>query len=176
MRHAPPRSFLRVASACSALLICVADARPAAAGIFLGAEFDGGAGVDFTAGTRAGYGALGALGYRIGFGPVYLQPEAEGGYMSFPGAAIPVHAGRVLGGFHFGLGGKVQPQLFGHAGVGWLASTVDGPALDVGLAVSFKLVPLFLFGAQTAYNVILIEGQGAATKWLTFGVHVGVEL
>jgi hypothetical protein len=150
-------------------------ARDARAGVFLGAELDGGAGFEMPANTHVGYGFLASLGFRIPLGPLFLQPEAQGGYQVFPGATVPPHAARVVGGVHLGLRGIFQPQIFGHAGVGWLSSEVDGPALDAGIGLAFKLVPLFTFGAQGAYNVVLDLSDHAATRWLSFGLHAGLE-
>ncbi len=150
--------------------------RAARAGVFLGAELDAGGGFDMPAGTHVGYGFLASIGYRILLGPVFLQPEAEAGYSVFPGAFTPPHAARNLGGVRFGFGGVVQPAIFGHAGAGWLTSNIAGPAFDAGLSLSFKLVPFFLFGAQAAYNVVMVLSDGTATRWVSFGVHAGVDL
>jgi hypothetical protein len=162
-----------------ALAVCswvTASSRTAHAGVFLGAELEGAAGFDMPPGTHLGYGFLGALGYRIGIGPVFLQPEAQAGYTLFPGAFTPPHAARVLGGVRFGYWGKFQPAFFAHAGAGWLGSDANGPALDAGLSLSFKLVPFFVFGAQGAYNVVMVLSESSATRWVSFGLHAGVEL
>jgi hypothetical protein len=150
----------------------------ARAGVFFGAEVDGGTTLGQPSGQHFGYGFLGALGYRFGLGPVFLQPEAQGGYALFPDGTFPtspLHAARVLGGARFGLGGLVQPAIYGHAGCGWLSSMIDGPAFDAGFSLGFKLVPVFSFGAQVGYNVIMDLGSGETTKWLSFGGHVGVD-
>ena len=150
-------------------------AREARAGVFIGAEFDGAAGLGLRQGTSLGYGFLGELGYRIGLGPVFLQPEAAGSYMTFPGGVTSTHAARVLGGARFGLAMMVQPAIFAHAGAGFLGSSLDGPALDAGVSLGFKLVPIFSFGVQGAYNVVMLLGAGDTTKWVSFGVHAAVE-
>jgi len=146
----------------------------ARAGVFLGAEFDGGAGFDMPPNTSIGPGFLATLGYRFGLGPVFLQPEIQGGYSVFPGAEAPPHVARILGGARFGLGGLVQPQVFAHAGGGFTGAPGTGPAFDGGIGLAFKLVPIFSFGVQGAYNVVLDTGD-ATMKWLSFGVHVGLE-
>jgi hypothetical protein len=169
------RSTNRFAVAASLALPLILVANEARAGVFIHAEFDGAEGVAMPGGTHLGYGLLGALGYRIGLGPVFLQPEVAGSYMTFPSGTVPPSATRLLGGLRFGLGLMVQPTVFGHAGVGWLGSAVDGPSFDVGLALGFKLVPIFSFGAQGAYNVVTVLANGEATRWVSFGVHAAVE-
>jgi hypothetical protein len=155
----------------------LASTREARAGIFLGAEYDAAQGIDMPAGTRSGYGFLGTLGYRIGLGPVFLQPEAQGSYMIFPSdAGDRAHVARAMGGARFGLSGVFQPAIFGHAGVGWLDTYTDGRAFDAGLSLAFKLIPLVSFGAQASYDVVTIASTGLATRWLSYGVHVAVEL
>ena len=83
-------------------------------------------------------------------------------------------------GFRLGLARMVQPAIFGHAGVGWLGTYTTGSAIDAGISLAFKLVPLFSFGAQAAYNVVSVAdtsptAPGAATKWLSYGAHVAVD-
>jgi hypothetical protein len=170
-----------------ALVTCLAGAavlappRTARAGIFIGAEFDAGQGIAMPTGMHAGYGFIAALGYRIGVGPLFLQPEAQGGYLTFPtDPGQSLHVARVLGGVRLGLGGIFQPAIYGHAGVGWLDPFTTGRALDAGLSLAFKLVPMFSFGAQAGYNVVSvadtsIQAPGAATKWLSYGAHVAVD-
>jgi hypothetical protein len=177
MRRPLPFAFF----ACLAAAAVLAPSRPARAGIFIGAEFDAGQGIGMPASTHPGYGFIGALGYRIGLGPIFLQPEAQGGYVLFPAdLGQGMHVARVLGGFRLGLAGKVQPAIFGHAGIGWLDTYTSGSALDAGISLAFKLVPLFSFGAQAAYNVVSVadtspQAPGAATKWLSYGVHAAID-
>jgi hypothetical protein len=149
--------------------------REARAGVFLGAQLDGGVSIG-APGVHPGVGFLGALGYRIGLGPVFLQPEGEGSTLFFSGTVLPLHPTCILGGARLGLSGKVQPAVYGHAGVGWLAAAVDGPSLDAGVSLAFKLVPLFSFGVQGGYDVLMVLASGQATKWFDFGIHAGVEL
>jgi hypothetical protein len=157
-----------------AALVSLAS-REACAGIFLGAELDGGVSIG-APGVHAGIGFLGVLGYRIGLGPVFLQPEGEGSTMFFRGPVTLLHPTCILGGARLGLPGKVQPAVYGHAGVGWLGATVDGPSFDAGISLAFKLVPVFSFGVQGGYDVLMVLASGQATKWFDFGLHVGVEL
>jgi hypothetical protein len=168
------RRVIVVALGIAVAALSLVASREAHAGVFLGAEIDGGVSIG-QPGVHPGLGFLGALGYRIGLGPVFLQPEGEGSTMSFFGVPAPLHATRILGGARLGLSGKVQPALYGHAGVGWLASNTDGPSFDAGLALAFKLVPVFSFGVQGGYDVLLVLANGQATKWFNYGAHVGVE-
>jgi hypothetical protein len=165
------RGLIAIGSFVGASLVASQEAR---AGVFLGAEFDGGAGFGMPPHTTIGPGFLATFGYRFGLGPVFLQPEIQGGYSVFPGADTPPHVARVLGGARFGLGGLVQPQLFAHVGGGFTGAPGSGPAIDGGIALAFKLIPVFSFGVQGAYNVVLDTGN-ATMKWLSFGVHVGLE-
>lgn len=166
----------------------LASSREARAGVILGAEYAAALGIDMPAGTpstmgaslpnlRSGYGFLGTLGYRIGLGPLFLQPEVQGSYTIFPGDAdARAHVARALGGARFGLSGVFQPAIFGHAGVGWLADDSDGQAFDVGISLAFKLIPVLSFGAQASYDVVTVASSGLATKWLSYGAHIAIEL
>jgi hypothetical protein len=176
-----PRPIPLALVSCLAAAVVLAHPRTARAGIFIGAEFDAGQGIEMPAGTRTGYGFMGALGYRLGLGPIFIQPEAQGGYLLFPtDVGLSTHVARVLGGVRFGLGGLVQPAIYGHAGVGWLDAYTTGRAFDAGVSLAFKLIPLFSFGAQAGYNVVSVadtspQALGAATKWLSYGAHVAVD-
>jgi hypothetical protein len=170
------RSIFIVLAPCAAAAAVLASPGEARAGVFLGAEFDAGTVIHPPISTKTGYGFLGLIGYRIGLGPVYVQPEAQGGYMVFAtDAADHTHVGRIMGGGRFGLSGIIQPAIFGHAGAGWLDSNTNGPAFDAGLALGLKLIPFLRFGAQAAYNVVPIKSTGLATRWVSYGVHAAVE-
>jgi hypothetical protein len=163
--------------AAALLAATLVTAREARAGMFLGAELDGGHGIAMPAGTQEGFGFLATLGYRIGLGPVFVQPEAQGGYVFFPvDGAGAAHVARVLGGARLGRPGLLEPSIFGHMGVGWLDSNTNGLAFDAGLALAIRLIPVLRFGAQAGYNVVTITSSGAATKWVGYGVHVAVEI
>jgi hypothetical protein len=179
------RSVLAASAACLAAAFVLVSPREARAGFYVGGEFDAASSFGAPEGYNQGFGFVGQLGYRIGLGPVFLAPEAQGSYLAFPyradtGTGPALHATRVLGGARFGLGGLVQPQLYGHAGVGWLGSDRNGRAFDGGFALGFKLIPYLRFGAQVGYNVVTIQndlGTGMSTtlKWLSYGVHAGLE-
>jgi len=148
-------------------------------------------------------GAAGRFGWRFDLGPVWLQPEAAGGYTAFDGATCDncinaTRAVRVLGGLRVGgrglISGVIEPAVFGHGGYGWVWSGTDssptdfptrGPAFDVGFALDVKLVRRFRFGAHGAYNAVVGDVPGKthyqgeapaplANKWLSFGLHAGV--
>jgi hypothetical protein len=150
-------------------------------------------------------GGGGRLGYRFGIpgSIVYLQPELGGHYMRFGLNSQNVGydgAGILNGGLKLGLSGIVQPNIFGHVGVGFmtynsLTTTTGtgntytdtgylGPAADVGVGLDFRIVPGFLLGAQIAYNTVLIPtdttpntGVYGAARWVNFGInatfHIG---
>ncbi len=145
--------------------------REAAAGPSIGADFNLGKPVGDTGGSLT-TGIDGRLGYRIGLGPIFLEPEIGGGYLAFSGSGASQHLERVFAGGRFGLGGLVQPQIYGHGGYGWITSDLHGPEGDVGFALNFKLIPYFHFGAQVGYNVVSTD-FGAA-KWVNFGLNAGV--
>jgi hypothetical protein len=171
------RTLLISLTSCLAAAALLAETREARAGFYFGAEFDAGTLLSPPPGAKNGWGFAGTAGYRFGLGPVFLQPEAMGQYLVFPfDMTDALHTTRVLGGARFGLGAMVQPQIFGHAGVGWLGSGLDGPAFDVGFALGFKLIPLLRFGAQVGYNVVTIRSADLATKWIEYGVHAGIEI
>jgi hypothetical protein len=170
-------TFLIGLAPCLTAAVLLAAPREARAGVYLGAEFDAGTLFSPPSGAKNGWGFAGTAGYRFGLGPVFLQPEAMVQYLVFPfEGADALHTTRILGGGRFGLGSMVQPQIFGHAGVGWLGSGLDGPAFDVGFALGFKLIPLLRFGAQVGYNVVTIKSADVSAKWIEYGVHAGVEI
>jgi hypothetical protein len=174
MRRSP---LLLISPCLAALLASLASTREARAGIFLGAEYDAVQGIDLPGVTRSGDGFRGTLGYRIGLGPIFLQPEAQGSYMLFPtDAGDHIHVARAMGGARLGLSGIFQPAIFGHAGVGWLDTFTDGRAFDAGISLAFKLIPVLSFGAQASYDVVTIASTGLATRWLSYGAHVAIEL
>jgi len=140
--------------------------------------------VDFSLGGGA------ALGYRwnIPRSYVYVQPEIGGHYMRFGFNDTGVgydYAGTLTTGIRAGLQGIVQPNVFGHLGLGFLGystygSTVGylGPALDIGAGLDIRPAPGFTIGAQLAYNSVLVPGQYNtvdAAKWVSFGVKVGFQ-
>jgi hypothetical protein len=138
--------------------------------------------VDFSAGGGA------RLGYRFNIpqSMVYVQPEGGIHYMRFGFNSASLgydYAVTVNGGLKAGLSGIVQPNVFGHLGVGALGYSIGqnisqgyvGPAMDIGAGLDFRLAPGFLLGAQIAYNSVLVPSAGSpdAAKWVTFGLTAG---
>jgi hypothetical protein len=174
--------------------------REAKAGPIIGLDLDlgtafqnhtGQSDVDFSAG-----GGL-RLGYRFGIPGswLYVQPEIGGHYMRFglnSDVAGYDYAGIVNAGLKFGLSGVVQPNIFGHLGLGFLGYNPSGPngditgavgpAADIGVGLDFRITHGFMLGAQVAYNSIFVPGgvngeDVAAAKWVNFGLnatfHIG---
>jgi hypothetical protein len=150
--------------------------------------------VDFSLGGGA------RLGYRFGIpgSIVYLQPELGGKYTKFGFNSDLVgyeYAGVINAGLKLGLTGIVQPNLFGHvglgimgynsvcpAGVGYCSIGYLGPEADIGGGVDFRLAPGFTLGAQIAFNDVLVptvnqmaDVYGSA-KWVSFGLTAGFHI
>jgi len=186
------RSFLvGLVPALAFAAISFASTKEAHAGPTIGLDLDLGTAfqnqVDFSVG-----GGL-RLGYRFGLPGTYLflQPEIGGHYMRFGFNNTGVgydYAGIVNGGLRFGLGGIVQPAIFGHLGLGIMGygdrgsgAIVgrEGPAGDIGGSLDFRIVPGFLLGAQIAYNTVAVPSlmDADSAKWVNFGLaatfHIG---
>jgi hypothetical protein len=168
--------------------VSFASTREAHAGPIIGLDLDLGTAfqnqVDFSAG-----GGL-RLGYRFGIPGswLYIQPELGGHYMRFGFNSDAVgydYVGIVNGGLKIGLSGIVQPNIFGHLGLGVLGynagaqngdSAGFGPAADIGAGLDFRVVPGFLLGAQVAFNSVAVPGgingeDVVAAKWVNFGIN-----
>lgn len=114
------------------------------------------------------FGFDGRFGYRLGVGPIFVQPELDGGYVGFTGA----HMARFMVGGRLGLDGIFQPQLFAHGGVGTTDvgyETDFGYRFDGGLALDLKAIPLLSLGLHGAFNV-----AGANGMYATAGGHAGL--
>jgi hypothetical protein len=160
----------------------------AAGGGHVDADLDLGAPMD---GGSLALGIGGRFGWRFDFGPVWLQPEAGGQLhqLSRRRSNGDEHIGRVLarrprlprralGGAGL-IAGIIEPALFGHAGYGWISSTLSGPAFDAGFALDVKVVRHFSFGAHGAFNDVSAQtgfiGVGPlAFRWISYGLHAGV--
>jgi hypothetical protein len=162
----------------------LAPTREAHAGPIIGVDLDLGTAfqnqVDFSGG-----GGL-RLGYRFNFPGswLYLQPEIGGHYMNFGFNSDSVgydFAGILNGGLRLGVQGPVQPNIFGHLGLGIMGYVTDaegdstgyiGPAADVGAGIDFRIVRGFTLGAQVAYNTVAVPSPNSpdAAKWLSFGL------
>jgi hypothetical protein len=180
--------------------VTFAQTREAAAGPVLNLDLNlgtalqspnGQSSVDLSVGGGVG------LGYRFYLRGtmLYLQPEITGQYMRFGFNSNETgydYAGIVNGGLRFGLSGIVQPNIFGHLGLGFLGAYVNcgqftcdsttglGPQMDLGVGLDFRLVPGFTLGAQVAYNSVLVPSQVSpdvdyAAKWFSFGLKAGFQ-
>lgn len=138
-------------------------------------------------GARAGY------RFNLPGSFVYMQPEAGFHYMRLgfddPDYARYQYAATLNGGLKMGIQGIVQPNIFGHLGLGMLgwdsrtANAVEfipAPAMDIGAGLDFRVAPNFALGVAFAYNAIVLtsnETTSTAAKWfnftLTAGYHFG---
>ncbi len=199
------RSFLAVpiVPALAFALVTFAQTKEAAAGPTLDLDLNLGTAIQSpttapNASSRIDFslGGGAALGYRFHLGPwFYLQPELGGHYMHFGTNSQDIgydSAGTLNGGLRLGLNGIVQPNVFGHVGVGFLSYNLPardtsvfelGPQMDLGVGLDFRLVPGFTLGAQVAYNTVIVptvasevgpQGDYAA-KWFSFGLKAGFQ-
>jgi hypothetical protein len=194
----------------SAVLAALSCAGTLAHSLTARAEVGGQVAVDLDLGAPLGtlgterflIGGGGRFGWRFDLGPVWLQPEAAGGYVRFIGETCPScvaneHAIRALGGARIGGSGLVsrviEPAIFGHAGYGWVRlrtydldgraveDDLKGPAFDVGVALDVRAVRWFRFGAHATYNVVVAhldlgpkaQASWPDVKWIGFGLHAG---
>lgn len=192
------RSFL-VAPVVSALAFAavIGMSKEAAAGptvdltLNLGTAIQTGAAttnVDFSLG-----GGLG-LGYRFNIprSYVYVQPEVVGEYFRFGfngnqlgGGARYDYAAALKTGMRFGLQGIVQPNIFGHLGLGFLGTQLNavtdelylGPNMDIGLGLDIRPAPGFTIGLDVAYHAVPLPSQQGfdAAKWVSFGIKAGFQ-
>lgn len=134
-------------------------------------------------GSDIGFGLSGRVGYRVDLGPLWLAPELGGGYLSFGDIGrYSLHPSRMYGGGRVGLGGFLQPQLYAHAGYGWMGGLGDvsfrGAMFEVGVALDVQLLPIFGIGTHLGYasNDNINGGDVAqeAFNWVNFGVHAGL--
>jgi hypothetical protein len=201
--------FVGIVPAVAFAAVSLASTKQAFAGPHLDADLDFGTAlqtripnqtaVDFSLGGGA------RLGYRFGIpgSIVYIQPEIGGKYTKFGFNSDLIgyqYAGVINGGLKLGLTGIVQPNIFGHVGLGILGYNTTcptaaggavcnvgylGPEADIGGGVDFRLAPGFTLGAQIAFNDALVPETEATSrgvvygdaKWvsfgLTFGFHIG---
>lgn len=165
------------------------------AGAAIGVDLELGAPI--APGMRYGASVGARVGYRFDLGPVWVQPEVGGAFMSFQASpeVYGVDMPRLFGGARLGLGVSrvVQPALYGQGGIGWQGVRGHGPLGSVGLALDIAIVPHFTFGAQVAYNALAkselhgttaIQPLGGSTvlptlgvlpsiQWISAGLHGG---
>lgn len=153
----------------------------ASAGVTIHLEQD--FGVITNGGSDVGFGFSGRLGYRAKIGPLWLGPELGGGYLTFGDIGrYSLHPSRMYGGGRIGLGGVLQPQLYGHAGYGWMGDVGDvsfrGAMFEAGVALDIEILPVVGIGAHLGYTSNDNINGGAAGQgafnWVNFGVHAGL--
>lgn len=165
------RSLLVAASVAGVVALGLGERDARAGDFIIGA--DGYAAIPFGASQNpsVGYGVDGRLGYRLSLGPIFLQPEIQGGFVSFD----PTLFTRFGGGARVGLGGIVQPSLYAHAGYGTANQGVSGGfRMDAGLALDIRVVPFLSFGAHVGYDMLGTGGD--PLHFIAAGGQVGVHL
>ncbi|HVY46259.1 MAG TPA: hypothetical protein VHB21_10290 [Minicystis sp.] len=156
---------LSLASLGFAAFALVAAPRAAHAGDFaVGA--DGGVLVPTDGNISTGFDLGGRFGYRAHLGPLWLQPEIQGGYMKLGSAGL----GRATGGARFGLGGLLQPQVFAHAGAAF--GDANGFSFDAGGALDVKL-SIFFAGVHGAVGYLDAGKLSGTVTWIDIGPHAG---
>ncbi len=169
------RSLLVGIVPCLVFAAALASTREAHAGPYLGIDLD--LGTAFQDKVDFSYGLGARFGWKIYFpgAPVWLLPEVGAHFMNFGGDYFS-NAGAAFGGFRFGLDGIVQPNLFAHAGLGFVGGGDLGPYADIGIGVDFQLTRVFTLGLQAAYNTVLDNGSGNGdVKWASFGFNFGFD-
>jgi hypothetical protein len=184
-------SFLSLASTFCVAVSLLGGAREAHAGVSFSAELDGGMSYKgLPASNRFGGGITGVIGYRFRVGPVFLAPEAGGGYMRFDSgdASTRFHPARAFGGVRLGVGRTVTPQIYAHLGYGWLGGLdqlkLEGYTADAGVALDFRLLRVLALGIHGGYVVTRVEPLegGPVDKtpqlisWINVGAHITLEL
>lgn len=170
------RSLLLGIVPCLAFAAVLASEREAHAGPYLGLDLD--LGTAFQDKVDFSYGFGGRFGWKIYFrgAPVWLLPEVGGKYMNFGEATEIGYSGAGFGGVRFGFDGIVQPNLFGHLGLGHIGASHPGPYADVGGGVDFQITRVFSMGLQVAYNSVSEAGSPyGAAKWVSFGLNFGFD-
>lgn len=145
------------------------SSREALAEPVLGADFNMGAPVNGDGDSALGVGFDVRAAYRLGFGPVFVQPELQFGDLSFPGVLNDrVGVLQFSGGGRVGLQGLVQPNVFVHLGYATIdGDGLDGFLIDGGAALDIK-VEHISFGGEVGLTDV------ATDKGFKF-VHFGPE-
>lgn len=171
------RSFYSATLAsCLALGALVISEREAHAGPYLGVDLD--LGTAFQNNVDFSYGLGARFGWKCYFAgaPIWILPEVGGHFMSFGSATEFGSVGNAFGGLRIGFDGLVQPNLFAHAGVGYVGNSTLGPYTDVGVGVDFQITRAFSLGLQVAYNSVYDDSsQYGATNWASFGLNFGID-
>jgi hypothetical protein len=144
----------------AALAVLAAPASVRAGDFAVG--LDVGAVVPTDRGFTVGAGVDARFGYRLPVGPVWLQPELDGGFRRIE----TLNIGRMTAGVRFGLGGLVEPQLQIHGGAAF--GDVPGSTFDGGgtVDVHVSVVTVGVHG-----GVALVAERYFTLHWLDVGVH-----
>lgn len=165
-----------------ALSISFVSLKEARANIQVAGDFNLGVPLSDKATMETGIGFGARVGYDLSFGPVFVTPEASGGYLTL-GAEIT----RVMGGMRIGFGKFLVPSVFAHFGYGWVGASYeslgqlyetkeDGFAWDAGFTLLIRPFEAFAFGPHISYN--RVDGAdpkvGGDNHWLNFGAGAGI--
>lgn len=164
--------------------VAFASSNDARADVVIGGDFNIAAPLSVDDYSKLGFGFDARAGYRLGLGPVFVQPEVQFGYLSF-NTDVDGFTGNLMqitAGGHVGLQGLVQPSAFVHLGYGRLSSSgpsdiTDGESLasaglliDAGLALDIK-IPYVSFGGEVGFTDLTGD---AGFKFIHFGPEAHV--
>lgn len=162
-----------VAAASIAAVLVVGFAKDANAEVVIGVEARGEVKKSDAGPIRGGPSVLASIGYAFDTYPILVLPEAAVSAAVWP-ADKPFFPGRVVGGIRFGFTAVVEPQIYTHAGYGFIFHRGDishGFALDAGLGLDYRIQREITIGGVAGYEG-LFAGDASAHGG-TFGVRVG---
>ncbi len=122
---------------------------------------------------RGGPSILASIGYAFDTYPVLVLPEAAVSGAVWP-ADRPFFPGRAVAGIRFGFTTVVEPQIYTHAGYGFIVHRGDishGFAVDAGFGLDYRIQREITIGGTAGYEG-LVAGKASAHGG-TFGVRVG---
>lgn len=168
--------ILSLLASLSVALVALSSAADAHAGeLALGAEAGVAVPVGAQGGARIGPAVDGFVGYRLHAGPIWIQPEAMGGYRHFGNSCQDAECGggfgRLTGGARLGLGGLIQSQAYLHLGAGF--GDVAGATFDAGVAADLKISLVFV-GVHGGFGTLAVSHAPVGYNWVDLGGHVGV--
>jgi hypothetical protein len=122
-------------------------------------------------------------GWRFDVGSFFLQPEIGGGYAverdtiapSFTattgvGSVTGTPLGRFFGGGRAGFSGvlgprlRIEPAIFGHAGVASYGASPAGSVFDAGVSLDLRIRGSLLVGVHGGYDVVTVWHPAAAAQ------------
>ncbi len=152
----------------------LAVAEDAAAEVVIGLEGRGE--VKFTDPVRGGPSVLASLGYAFDTYPVLVLPEVTASGAIWP-ADPPFFPGRFGAGIRLGFTAVVEPQIYTHAGYGFIFRKGDvshGFAVDAGAAVDYRIQREYTIGGTLGYEG-LVAGKASA-HGVVLGLRFGIWL